>query len=78
MTNYEKNYKEDYHYIACCYKDLKNIVENWDTMEAKPMPSPSALPSAGKAAPSSSAVVIRGNRAPRSCAAASPAAPCAS
>ena len=36
MTNYEKNYKEDYHYIACCYKDLKNIVENWDTMEAKP------------------------------------------
>ena len=36
MTNYEKNYKEDYHYIACCYNDLKNIVENWDTMEAKP------------------------------------------
>ena len=36
MTNYEKNYKEDYHYIACCYKDLKNIVDNWDTMEAKP------------------------------------------
>jgi hypothetical protein len=36
MTNYEKNYKEDYHYIVCCYKDLKNIVENWDAMEAKP------------------------------------------
>ena len=36
MTNYEKNFKEDYHYISCCYKDLKNVVDNWDTMEAKP------------------------------------------
>ena len=36
MTNYEKNYKEDYHHIVDCYKDFSNIVENWDTMEAKP------------------------------------------
>jgi hypothetical protein len=36
MTNYEKTFKEDYHYISCCYRDLKNIVDNWDTLEAKP------------------------------------------
>ena len=36
MTNYEKNFKEDYNHIVDCYKDLSNIVESWDTMEAKP------------------------------------------
>ena len=36
MTNYEKNFKDDYHHIVDCYKELSEIVENWDTMEAKP------------------------------------------
>ena len=36
MTSYEKNYKDDYHHIVDCYKELTTVVENWDTMEAKP------------------------------------------
>ena len=36
MTNYEKNFRDDYHHIVDCYKELSELVENWDSLEAKP------------------------------------------
>ena len=36
MTSYEKTFKDDYHHIADSYKNLTEMVDNWDSMEVKP------------------------------------------
>ena len=36
MTSYEKAFKDDNHHIADSYKNLTEMVDNWDSMEAKP------------------------------------------
>ena len=36
MTGYEKNFKDDYHHIVDCYKELSGIVESYDTTAIKP------------------------------------------
>ena len=36
MTGYEKNFVDDYNHIASRYKELSEIVENWDNTSIKP------------------------------------------
>ena len=36
MTNYEKTFKDDYNYLSDAYKHLVEMVDNWETLEAKP------------------------------------------
>ena len=36
MTNYEKNFRDDYLHLVDCYKELSEIVENYDTTDIKP------------------------------------------
>lgn len=36
MTGYEKNFRDDYYHIVDCYKELTEIVDNWDSSEIRP------------------------------------------
>lgn len=36
MTNYEKNFRDDYLHIVDCYKELSEIVEDYDSVDIKP------------------------------------------
>ena len=36
MTNYEKNFRDDYFHIVDCYRELSEIVENWNNTEIRP------------------------------------------
>ena len=36
MISYERNFRDDYHHIVDCYKELSEIVENWDGTDIKP------------------------------------------
>lgn len=34
--SYERNFRDDYHHIVDCYKELSEIVKNYDYMDIKP------------------------------------------